>query len=78
VAFPRTNVVPASPARETVGAVARAAERRADVRRSDEFIMPVIVSLGSIELRKWLSMFYVSRIDFQTVLLDHHFRISSY
>jgi hypothetical protein len=49
VAFPRTNVVPASPARETVGAVALAAERRADVRSSVEFMMLAIDGMYSIE-----------------------------
>lgn len=39
VALPRTNWVPARPARETVGAVALAAERRAVVRRRVEFMM---------------------------------------
>jgi hypothetical protein len=51
VAFPRTNVVPARPARETVGAVALAAERRADVRRSVVLMVRAIDGLWSIELR---------------------------
>lgn len=56
MALPRTNVVPASPARETVGAVARAAERRADVRRSVVFMMLTIDSVVSIALqvRNWM------------------------
>jgi hypothetical protein len=41
-------VVPARPARETVGAVALAAERRADVRRSVVFILLVFDVLCSI------------------------------
>jgi hypothetical protein len=52
VAFPRTNVVPARPARETEGAVALAAERRADVRRRVVFMMLAVDVLWSIELRK--------------------------
>jgi len=51
VAFPRTNVVPARPARETVGAVALAAERRADVRRSVVFMMLAIDVFWSIGLQ---------------------------
>jgi hypothetical protein len=51
VAFPRTNWVPARPARETVGAVALAAERRADVRRSVVFMMLAIDVLRSIGLQ---------------------------
>jgi hypothetical protein len=54
VAFPRTNVVPARPARETVGAVALAAERRADVRRSVVFMVLAIDGLWSIELGGYL------------------------
>ena len=42
VALPRTNVVPASPAREVVGAAARTAERRAVVRRIVVFMVPTI------------------------------------
>jgi hypothetical protein len=49
VAFPRTNVVPARPARETVGAEALAAERRADVRRSVVFMVLAINVVWSIE-----------------------------
>jgi hypothetical protein len=52
VAFPRTNVVPARPARETVGAVALAAERRADVRRSEVFMVLAIDVFSSIELQR--------------------------
>jgi hypothetical protein len=51
VAFPRTKVVPASPARETVGAVALAAERRAVVRRRVEFMLLAIDGSLSIELQ---------------------------
>ena len=49
VAFPRTNVVPARPARDVVGAAARAAERRADVRRSAVFMVASIDVVRSIE-----------------------------
>jgi hypothetical protein len=49
VALPRTNVVPARPARDVTGAAARAAERRADVRRSAVFMMASIGMAGSIE-----------------------------
>jgi hypothetical protein len=42
VALPRTNVVPARPAREVMGATARAAERMADVRRRVVFIVASI------------------------------------
>jgi hypothetical protein len=44
-------VVPARPARDTDGAVALAAERRADVRRSVEFMMRAIDTVWSIELQ---------------------------
>lgn len=49
MAFPRTNVVPARPARDVVGAAARAAERRADVRRSAVFMVASIDVVRSIE-----------------------------
>jgi hypothetical protein len=48
VALPRINVVPASPAREVVGAAARAAERRADVRRSVVFMMIQLGRMGQL------------------------------
>lgn len=42
VAFPRTKVVPANPARDAaLGAEARSAERRAVVRRSVEFMVAI-------------------------------------
>lgn len=49
MALPRTNVVPARPAREVTGAAALAAERRADVRRRVVFMMASIDVLDSIE-----------------------------
>jgi hypothetical protein len=49
VAFPRMKVVPARPARETVDALA--AERRADVRRSVEFMVRTIDGIWSIGLQ---------------------------
>ena len=49
MAFPRTKVVPARPARETVGATARVAERRAEVRSSVELMVIVIDGCDSIE-----------------------------
>jgi hypothetical protein len=55
VALPRTNVVPARPAREVTGAAALAAERRADVRRSVVFIITSIGVSGSIEVLMLMS-----------------------
>jgi hypothetical protein len=51
VAFPRMKVVPARPARETEGAVALAAERRADVRRSVEFIIVQLMGCSQFSFR---------------------------
>jgi hypothetical protein len=48
VAFPRTKVAPASPAREVVGAAARSAERNAEERRRVEFIFAID---GMVQLR---------------------------
>ena len=56
MALPRMNVVPARPARDVVGAAARAAERRADVRRSAVFMMAsidVVRSIGCVVCCCW-------------------------
>ena len=58
VALPRTNVVPASPAREVTGAAARTAERRADVRRSVVFMVCSIGAGDSIGVLRGVAWCY--------------------
>lgn len=61
MAFPRVNVVPATPARVAWYAVALVAERRADVRSIVEFMMCVCGGGCTIGVGLWMAAVKLSQ-----------------